>query len=103
PGLHVVPTAQGKNRSERGHAIWWRATDACNRPRLDGPPTLAHARRAISRIGAVPGPADLPHHPRYQLAGHDDTARRAKRVPGAARRLAWLCFGDWPRRVTGFG
>ena len=92
--LETFPRLAERSAPGGRHAVRWRAADAGDRPRADGPAEGAAARRAVDGSGADGDLADLRDHRRDQLPGHDGAARRAERAAGADPFRSGLHTGD---------
>ena len=91
----LFPAAQGAPSSARRHALGRRAADAGDRPRADGAPEAAAARRAVARLGAADREADLRGDPCAQRRLRPDRlSRRAERLSRAQARPSRLCHGQ---------
>ncbi len=88
----MFPRLKERQSAARRHAFGRRAADAVDRPRADGPPEAAAARRTFAR----PRAADRQGHLRGDQEaergrGADRLPRRAERIRGAEAVRPCLC------------
>ena len=104
PRLRALPAARGAEAPEGGDAVRRRAADVRDRPRADGAPEAAPARRAVDGAGADLRREDLRDHGRDQRAGTPILLVEQNASHGARRAHRGLRRGgsrSAPRRRRG--